>query len=47
MANGEVEELEYPLLLGGGITGLINLESSALQVSHAWLPLVKLQETNR
>lgn len=26
MAAAEVEELEHPLLLGGGTTGLINLE---------------------
>lgn len=44
MPNGEVEELEHPLLLGGGTTGLINLESSTLKVSHAWL---QLQETGR
>lgn len=44
MANGEVEELEHPLLLGGGTTGLINLESSTLKVIHA---SVQLQETGR
>lgn len=47
MANGEVEELEHPLLLGGGTMGLINLESSTLKVSLSWLPLVQLQETGR
>lgn len=32
MAIGEVEELEHPLLLGGGTTGLINLVM--LEVQH-------------
>lgn len=48
MAVAEVEELEHPLLLGGGTTGLINLEKLKLNIkSESYFITVGIVTKNR